>query len=213
MRNLSLDYTDTLGIHKNILPSSAQWASEVVDFSSQHNDSNRPSRHILGNPKVTSCEPAELTARSNWAPSKRNNRIEYFRVRFAQPVLLPEISVHELVQLRFLRKIILWDPDGKGAEYEVLDPLAGQRQCLGFATFRIDEHTKPVNRSFRCPRHESCLRLERDTLDIAQWDSAGNEIGDAIERTVSDLVDRYARSDYLESRCSLMEDWGEYDVS
>ena len=152
IQNLLTDHIQVLSGHpeiirivKDTLPSITQWASEVVDFSSQHEHPTRFVRHVLGTPKVTSCERAELQARSNWAPSQKNKGIEYVRVRFAQPVLLPEISVYELFNLGSVRKIILWDIDGKGAEYEVQDPLVGQRQCLGVATFRIDEHTKPVN--------------------------------------------------------------------
>ena len=132
---------------KDTLPSISQWASEVVDFSSQHQNSNFSAAQVLGAPNVTGCKGHKLA----WATKRDNAGHEYVRVRFDKPVWFPEIGVHENLAVGAVRKIILWDDEGN-AEYDVQDPL---RTCPGVATFRFDEHTKPGKRNFRRPRHQS----------------------------------------------------------
>ena len=146
---------------KDALPSISQWASEVVDFSSQYNKADWFATQALGKPDMSSCKKAQFA----WAPSKENEGIEFLRVRFAEPVWFPEIGVHETQILGFVRKIILWDAEGKGAEYDVQDSLAGDEKCRGTSRFRIDEHTKPVNE----------ISVVLDTKAVRGW----NEI-DAI---------------------------------
>ena len=84
------------------------------------------------------------------------------RVRFAKAVWFPTIGVHETLGVGTVRKIVLWDADGNGTEYDVQDPL---RNCPGVAQFQFDGYTKPVNE----------LTVVLDTKAVSGW----NEI-DAI---------------------------------
>ena len=149
---------ELLLVFKGTLPSISQWASEVVEFSSQYADSDYAATQVLGEPDVTSCSDNGRA----WAPGDSNAGNEYVRVRFANPVWFPEIGVHENYAVGAIRKIILWDAEGNGTEYDVQDPL---RKCPGVAQFQFDEYTKLVKE----------LTVVLDTKAVSGW----NEI-DAI---------------------------------
>ena len=57
---------------RDALPSTSQWASEVVEFSSQYKSGDYAAFQVLGEPTVSSC--ADNTAA--WAPAKKNAGVE-----------------------------------------------------------------------------------------------------------------------------------------
>ena len=149
---------EALQLIKDTLPSISQWASEVVDFSSQYGSQDWAATQVLGEPNTPSCSDA----RTAWAPGPKNSGNEFVRVRFAKAVLFPTIGVHETLGAGTVRKIVLWDAEGNGTEFDVQDPL---RKCPGVARFQFDEYTKPVNE----------FTVVLDTRAVSGW----NEI-DAI---------------------------------
>ena len=151
-------YPEALKVIKDTLPSISQWASEVVEFSSQYGNSDYAAAQVLGEPNVPGCSDHGRA----WTTTSANAGKEYVRVRFANPVWFPEIGVHESHSVGAIRKIILWDAEGDGIEYDVQDPLS---KCPGVAEFQFDEYTKPVNE----------LTIVLDTRAVSGW----NEI-DAI---------------------------------
>ena len=153
---------EVLQLVKDTLPSMSQWASEVVDFSSQFRSSREMAAvQVLGEPNAESCSNASRI----WVPKHRNTGSEYIRVRFNKPVWFPEIGVYENLGGGAIRKVILWDKGGNGTEYDVQDPV---QECPGVARFHFDEYTKPVNE----------LTVVLDTRAVSGW----NEI-DAISLT------------------------------
>ena len=153
---------EALQLIKDTLPSISQWASEVVDFSSQYKSSGAYAAvQVLGEPNEESCSDG----RQSWVPRHENAGNEFIRVRFDKPVWFPEIGVHEVYAVGAVRKIILWDVDGNGTEYDVQDPVT---KCPGVAKFQFDEYTKSVSE----------LTVELDTKAVSGW----NEI-DAISIT------------------------------
>ena len=149
---------EVLQLVKDILPSISQWASEVVAFSSQYGSPSYGATQVLGQPNTPRCSDAKTA----WAPRPKNSGNEFVRVRFAKAVLFPTIGVHETLGAGTVRKIVLWDGEGNGTEFDVQDPL---RECPGVAAFRFDEYAKPVNE----------LTVVLDTRAVSGW----NEI-DAI---------------------------------
>ena len=129
---------ETLQTITAALPSISQWANEVVDFSSQFGEGDRSAKHILGEPNTSGCRDYWKA----WMPISQNPGFEFVRVRFGRSVWFPEIGVHENLNVGAIRKIILWDADGNGTEYDVQDPL---NKCPGIAKFQFDKYTKPVN--------------------------------------------------------------------
>ena len=63
------------------------------------------------------------------------------QVGFDVPVLIPRVSVHEEHGSGFVRKLVLWSPEGQATEYTVEDPMIG---CGGVAQFRLYEDPAPV---------------------------------------------------------------------
>ena len=101
---------EVLQLVKDTLPSMSQWASEVVDFSSQYRSSGEmAAAQVLGEPNAESCSNAGRI----WVPKHRNAGSEYIRVRFNKPVWFPEIGVYENNGVGAIRKVILWDKGGQ----------------------------------------------------------------------------------------------------
>ena len=149
---------EALKVIKDILPSIKQWASEVIDFSSQYGSSDWAATQVLGKPNTAGCADVKTA----WAPKRENSGNEFVRVRFAKAVWFPTIGVHENLGVGSVRKIVLWDANGDGTEYTVQDPL---RNCPGVARFQFGEYTKSVNE----------VTVVLDTKAVSGW----NEI-DAI---------------------------------
>ena len=125
---------------KGTLPSISQWASEVVDFSSQYRNSGPASaEQILGKPNEPECTNKNG---KSWVARQSDNGIEFVRVRFARAVWFPEIGVNENYSVGAVRKIILWDKEGDATEYDVQDTT---KRCPGVAKFQFNDYQKPVN--------------------------------------------------------------------
>ena len=131
---------ETLRTVKATLPSISQWASEVVDFSSQYQSSgDYAAAQVLGEPNDSGCG---YNVRS-WIPKEENKGYEFLRVRFAKPVYFPEIVVYETSSRSgAVRQIVLRDSQGQETDYDVKDPVT---TCPGSARFQFNEHAKPVN--------------------------------------------------------------------
>ena len=54
---------------------------------------------------------------------------------------MPSVSVHEEMGTGFVRKLVLWSPEGQATEYTIEDPMIG---CGGVAQFRLYQYPAPV---------------------------------------------------------------------
>ena len=124
------------------LPRISQWASRVVDFSSEA-DGNQSARAALGSSTVGTNEECRGGFPS-WYPGTETGE-QFVRVAFAKPVLFPDVVVYEtgndIASHGFVRKLIFWDSDGSGTVYPVQDEL---RHCPGASRFNLRQHTAPV---------------------------------------------------------------------
>ena len=146
---------------RDALPSTSQWASEVVEFSSQYKNSDYAAVQVLGKPTLSSCADNKAA----WAPGKKNAGVAFVRVRFPKPVWFPQIGVHESYGVGAVRRIVLWDDDGNDTEFDVQDTVM---TCPDVAKFRFDQHRRPVKD----------VTVVLDTQSVSGW----NEI-DAISLT------------------------------
>ena len=158
--HIHADHIQALSAHpesrrivKDALPSISQWASAVVEFSSQYDGGRYAAAQVLGRPNARGCSDNQSGI---WATTTANAGNEHIRVRFARSVWFPEIGVHENNAVGAVRKIILWDAEGNGTEYNVQDPVS---KCPGVAEFQFDEYTKPVNE----------LTVVLDTKAVSGW--------------------------------------------
>ena len=124
----------------------SQWASSVVEFSEESRSiySNvGVAKAALGPPEVAPGRRCKSDLPS-WSPV-RDGGEHYITVSFARPVLFPDVVVHETSShpegAGFVRKIILRDTDGNGAEYSV---RYGLHRCPAASEFDLRRHGAPV---------------------------------------------------------------------
>ena len=125
----------------DLLPSLEQWATRVVDASSYYSTDTGPQWALGATERGYHNRCNSDSGGIYWTTEQADRGEEFIRVAYAKPVLLPQINVHELSNIGFVRKLILWDPEGGSTEYQVLDGLSS---CPGTAEFRLYEHTSPV---------------------------------------------------------------------
>ena len=125
------------------LPRTTQWADRVVDFSKQSSKDNQTAKAALGSPSVGTGEECRGDLDSWYAGGSPMEH--YIRVGFAKPVLFPDVVVHETGSRKsshgFVRRVILWDANGDGTEYQIEDRL---NRCPGASTFNMRRHKKAV---------------------------------------------------------------------
>lgn len=97
-----------------------QWASKLIDFSSQYKDdlirdnSTRWSAtQVLGLPNTMKYGQSQLA----WTPQKPDNGKEFVTVAFATPQMVQQVIVGENCNAGSIAEIILYDDKGK--KYEV----------------------------------------------------------------------------------------------
>ena len=118
------------------LPSVDQWATRLVSYSSQW----YAATNVLGAADVKKrCDAGAYN--QSWVVTKDFSGTQSIQVGFDAPVLIPRVSVHEEHGTGFVRKLVLWSPEGQATEYTVDDPAIG---LCGVAQFRLYEHPAPV---------------------------------------------------------------------
>jgi OOP family OmpA-OmpF porin len=90
-----------------------QWASKVIEFSSELTPIQYSANQALGKPNVL---PAGGQNPGAWAPDKPN-RNEYLKLGFDNPVSIQQVAIAESHNPSALSRILLYDVSGK--EYEV----------------------------------------------------------------------------------------------
>lgn len=97
-----------------------QWASKVIEFSSELTPVQYSAQQALGKPNVL---PAGGQNPSAWAPDKPNRK-EFLKLGFEKPISIQQIAIAESHNPSALFRVLLYDD--KGTEYEVstLNPQA-----------------------------------------------------------------------------------------
>ena len=144
-------------IIKDTLPSISQWVSEVVEFSSQHGNSDYAATNVLGETNEKSCTTQRT---QSWFPERENAGNQFVRVRFDKPVWFPEIGVYVPAFVRSVSKIILYDNEGNGTEQDA-EGLGLPKGCPEASRFHFDEYAKPVDE----------LTVVLDTNAVPGWNA------------------------------------------
>ena len=126
-------------IERHGLPLSRQWASRVVRASLDRSTHVAP-KWALGEPVGVGCNGRDN--RTHWVPASQDDGLHSIRVAFDEPVLFPQIEVHEVSTPGFVSRIHLADGDGNETAYDVEDELV---HCPGISTFDLHEHPGPVS--------------------------------------------------------------------
>lgn len=86
-----------------------QWASEVVEFSSELTPIQYSASQILGKPNVL---PAGGENPSAWTPERANSK-EFIKLRYATPMKIRQIAIAESYNPSTLFKVYVYDEQGK----------------------------------------------------------------------------------------------------
>ncbi len=87
----------------------SQWASEVIDFSSELSAYEYAAQQVLGKPNVL---PNAGDNPNAWLP-RRNDRVEYIKVGFKEPMRVQQIAIAESYNPGAVTEVYLYDQSGK----------------------------------------------------------------------------------------------------
>lgn len=97
-----------------------QWASKVIEFSTELTPIQYSSQQILGKPNVL---PATGQNPNAWTPDKPKRK-EFIRVGFATPIQIQQIAIAESNNPSALFKITAYEDNGKEHVIQTLNPQA-----------------------------------------------------------------------------------------
>lgn len=97
-----------------------QWASKVLDFSSELTHAQYSAQQTLGKPNVM---PAGGDNPNAWMPDKPNRK-EFLKLGFAKPMSIKQIAVAESFNPSGLYRILVYDEAGKEYELSTFNPMA-----------------------------------------------------------------------------------------
>jgi len=86
-----------------------QWASKVIEYSSQNNTTKYSAKQALGKPNAMPQGGDSYVA---WAPGKKGSK-EFIHVGFDKPMKIKQVIISEPFNATAIRKVILYDASGK----------------------------------------------------------------------------------------------------
>jgi hypothetical protein len=136
-----------------------QWATEILEYSSQYSNSSWSAQQILNEPNTATCGDIA----TSWATKPPNNGIEFIEIKFAEPVYAHRIEIRETYNPGAVVKIEAKDSDGN--LYTLWEGTDDNRQCPGYLIVKFSETDYETN----------IIRITMDTKLVTGW----NEI-DAV---------------------------------
>jgi len=97
-----------------------QWASKVLDFSSEITHAQYSAQQALGKPNVM---PAAGDNPNAWMPDKPNRK-EFLKLGFDKPMSIKQIAIAESFNPSALYRILVYDETGKEYELSTFNPMS-----------------------------------------------------------------------------------------
>lgn len=97
-----------------------QWASKVLEFSSELTHAQYSAQQALGKPNVM---PAGGDNPNAWMPDKPNRK-EFLKLGFDKPMSIKQIAIAESFNPSGLYRIVVYDEAGKEYELSTFNPMA-----------------------------------------------------------------------------------------
>jgi outer membrane protein OmpA-like peptidoglycan-associated protein len=97
-----------------------QWASKVIDFSSELTPVQYSAQQVLGKPNVL---PAGGQNPNAWAPDKPGRK-EFLKLGFDTPLSIQQIAIAESHNPSAIYRVLVYDEAGKEYEVSTLNPQA-----------------------------------------------------------------------------------------
>jgi len=95
-----------------------QWASSVIEFSSELTPRQYSAQQVLGKPNVL---PAGGQSPNAWAPD-RPKRKEFLKVGFANPIQIKQVAIAESHNPSAIYRVLVYDEAGKEYVVNTLNP-------------------------------------------------------------------------------------------
>lgn len=102
------------------LAQTVQWASKVLEFSSELTPIQYSANQVLGKPNVL---PAGGQNPNAWAPDKPNRK-EFLKLGFDTPISIQQVAVAESHSPSAISRVLVYDEAGKEYEVMTLNPGA-----------------------------------------------------------------------------------------
>jgi OmpA-OmpF porin, OOP family len=96
-----------------------QWASKVIDFSSELTPIQYSAQQALGKPNVL---PAGGQSPNAWAPDKPKRK-EFLKLGFANPISIRQIAIAESHNPSAIYRVLVYDTQGKEYVVNTLNPM------------------------------------------------------------------------------------------
>src|SRR5258708_21915642 len=103
-----------------------QWASKVIEFSSELTPVQYSAQQALGKPNVL---PAGGQNPSAWTPDKPK-RTEFIKLGYEHPIEIRQIAIAESYNPSALFKIYIYDEAGKEYLIHTLNPMAIPKKAM-----------------------------------------------------------------------------------
>jgi OmpA-OmpF porin, OOP family len=116
MKRLLLLATTLLTLHAH--GQTVQWASKVIEFSSELTPIQYSAKQVLGKPTVL---PGGGQNPSAWMPDKARRK-EFIKVGFDTPMAIRQVAIAESMNPSTVYKITAYDERGQAHEFETLNP-------------------------------------------------------------------------------------------
>ncbi|HEY9046190.1 MAG TPA: OmpA family protein [Ohtaekwangia sp.] len=97
-----------------------QWASKVIEFSTELTPVQYSAQQALGKPNVL---PAGGQSPNAWAPDKPNRK-EFLKLGFANPISIRQIAIAESHNPSAIFRVLAYDEAGKEYVINTLNPMA-----------------------------------------------------------------------------------------
>ncbi len=114
-----------------------QWASKILDFSSQYSKTDKSAKMVLGRPNVL---PRGGDANTAWAVKSKNGQElaqpAFIKVGFANPMIIQQVAIAESFNAGAITEVIVYGTE-KGQEQLVYkgQPAAAQKNARMFNIF------------------------------------------------------------------------------
>src|SRR5688572_28787059 len=119
MKRSLLSFLILVGISLGSRAQEVQWATKVIEFSSELTPVQYSAEQVLGKPNVL---PAGGQSPNAWTPDKPKRK-EFLKVGFDNPMSIRQIAVAESYNPSALYRVLVYDEAGKEYVVNTLNPM------------------------------------------------------------------------------------------
>ena len=118
MKRTLFSFLMLAGIAVNLQAQEVQWASKVIEFSSELTPVQYSAQQILGKPNVL---PSGGQNPNAWAPDKPKRK-EFLKVGFERPISIQQIAIAESYNPSAIYRVLVYDEAGREYVVNTLNP-------------------------------------------------------------------------------------------